>query len=133
MLLIISPWVIGAAFSLHEWRTDRAIALRQLTTFGTILTHEPANHDRYGYAFSVNGKSYRGWHTPYGSDQAVIGQGVTVYYDPLNPNSSALVDYGVLARRRLGPVPLELAGCGLFALLILATRRTTAPEIARSR
>ena len=128
MLLIISPWLIGASFSLHEWRTDRAIALRQRTALGTILTHEPANHDRYGYSFSVNGESYGGWHTPYGSDQPVVGQGVTVYYDPLNPNTSALVDYGELALRRLGPAPLEIAGCGLFALLILASRRTTARE-----
>jgi hypothetical protein len=127
MLLITSPWLIGAAICLHEWRTDRTIALRQQTTFGMILTHEPANHDRYGYAFSINGKSYRGWHTPYGSDQPAVGQAVTVYYDPLNPNTSALVDYGELALRRLGPVPFTLGGSGLFALLILAIRRTSSP------
>ena len=124
-LLIVAPWMIGAALQIYQWRVDRAIAQRQQTTWGTVLTHEPHNHNRYGYTFSVNAISYSGWHSPE-NEEPTVGQRVTVYYDPVDPNSSALDDFGELASRVLGPVPLEIGGSVVIALIIVVRRRMIA-------
>jgi hypothetical protein len=63
-LFVTLPLALGAAFSIHSWVSDRAIAKREKTTEGTIIAHRPANHDQYGYRFSANGKSYSVWETP---------------------------------------------------------------------
>ena len=125
-LLIVTPWVLGAALSIYWWRTDRAIAHRQQTAQGTVLTHEPHNHDRYGYSFSLNGKSYSGWQVPNDKLEPSVGQQVTVYYDPTDPSISALMNYHELSLRRLGPVPFLIGGSGFVALFILVRRRMTA-------
>jgi len=117
--------MIGAALHIYQWRVDRAIAQRQQTTWGTIFAHEPHNHNRYGYTFSVNGIFYSGWYSPE-NDEPTVGQRVTVYYDPVDPNTSALEDFGELAFRVLGPVPLEIGGSGVIALIIVVRRRMTA-------
>lgn len=49
-----------------------------------------------------------------------------MHYDASDPNTSALVDFGELGRRSLGPVPLELAGSGLVAVFIFVRRRNMA-------
>src|SRR5688500_8071315 len=69
MLMIATPLMIGAASCLYGWYSDRAVALRQQTTPGTIVAHEPANHNRYGYTFNVNDKTYIDWQVPYGGEQ----------------------------------------------------------------
>jgi hypothetical protein len=97
------------------------IAQRQQTTSGTILTHEPSNHNRYGYNFSVSDKPYSGWHVPE-RDEPTIGQRVTVYYDPIDPNASALDDFGELALRDLRPVPAEIGGSALVIMVIVGIR-----------
>jgi len=119
---IVTPWVLLAAISLYESRNDRSIATREQTAPGTIVAHEPRNHDRYGYAFTVGGKSYTGWDGPTGSEQPTIGQAVTVYYDPSDPSTSALVDFRELALRNAGPVPFAIGGSGLVVLFILTRR-----------
>jgi hypothetical protein len=119
-LFIVTPWMIGAALGIYGWHRDRAIAQRQQTTLGTILTHEPGNHNRYGYNFSLNDKPYGGWYS--GSNEPTIGQRVTVYYDPIDPNANALDDFGELALRDLGPVPAEIAGSVLVIMIIIGIR-----------
>ena len=74
------------------------------------MTHEPANHDRYGYTFKVNEKIYSGWKSPSDSEKFAVGQIVTVHYDPLDPNNSALVDFNELATDDLGALPLLVGG-----------------------
>jgi hypothetical protein len=113
--------MIGAALGIYGWHRDRVIAQRQQTTSGTILTHEPSNHNRYGYNFSVSDKPYSGWHIPE-HDEPTIGQRVTVYYDPIDPNTSALDDFGELALRDLGPVPAEIGGSVLVIMFIVGVR-----------
>ena len=116
-LFIVTPWLIGAALGIYDWHRDRVIAQRQQTTLGTILTHEPGNHNRYGYNFSVSDKPYSGWYSP-GNNEPTIGQRVTVYYDPIDPNTSALDDFGELALRELGPVPAEIGG-SVFVIVVI--------------
>jgi hypothetical protein len=125
-LFVLTPWVLGAMLLISDWWGDRSIAERQQTAPGTIVAHEPNNHDRYGYSFIIAGKSHAGWHVPTGNEQPTIGQSVTVYYDPRDPDTNALVDFGERARRSLGPVPFLIGGSGLIALVILIRRRSTA-------
>lgn len=122
MLIIAAPFMIGTAFCINQWYADQVVARREQTTSGTIVAHEPANHDRYGYTFNVNGKPYTGWQSPYDSVTFTIGQVVTVYYDPLDPNVSALVDYDELSWIAFGPVPF-MAGILLVAAFIFLRRR----------
>ena len=110
--------MIGAALGIYGWHRGRVIAQRQQTTSGTIVTHEPANHNRYGYNFSVSDKPYSGWYSP-GHNEPTIGQRVTVYYDPIDPNTSALDDFGELALQDLGPVPAEIGGSVLVIMVIV--------------
>jgi hypothetical protein len=57
MLIIPAPLIIGVMFFTYGWYADRVVARREQTTSGTIVAHEPANHNRYGYTFSVNNQT----------------------------------------------------------------------------
>jgi hypothetical protein len=80
-----------------------------------------ANHNRYGYSFSANGKSYSGWESPRRAEPR-IRQSVTIFYDPLDPTRNALTDFAHLETDSLGPVPMLLFGIGTVALFIRARR-----------
>ena len=121
-LLVMLPWTIGLMYAISEFRTDRDIAKRQETCQGVITAHEPQNHNRYGFTFSVNGKSYYGWESPRKQELA-IGEQVLVYYDPQKPNTNALTKYSELSLDALGPVPMLLFGIGGVALFISIRRR----------
>ena len=125
MLIIAALLIIGVTFFTYGWYADRVVARREQTTSGTIVAHEPSNHDRYGYTFSVNNQTYSGWQVPYDRDQFAVGQVVTVHYDPLNPSNSALVEYHELSYRALAPVPLLIAII-LFLVLFMFERRRIA-------
>ena len=127
MLVIAAPLVIAAMFCIHGWYADRVVARRQQTTSGTIVAHEPANHNRYGYTFNLNQKAYSGWQVPYDDQHFTVGQVVTVHYDPLDPNNSALVDYYELSDRALGPAPFLVGGMLCIAVVIFLRRRA-APQ-----
>ena len=122
MLIIAALLIIGVTFFTHGWYADRVVARREQTTSGTIVAHEPSDHDRYGYTFSENNQTYSGWQVPYDRDQFAVGQVVTVHYDPLNPSNSALVEYHELSYRALAPVPL-LVAIILFLVLFMYERR----------
>jgi hypothetical protein len=122
MLIIPAPLIIGVTFFTYEWYADQVVARRERTTSGIIVAHEPANHDRYGYTFSVNSQAYSGWQVPYDDEQFTVGQVVTVHYDPLDPNNSALVDFDELSYRASATVPLFVAVI-LFLVLFMFERR----------
>ena len=130
-LLVVLPWVLGLSFLIQEWRTESQTAGRQQITSGIVTAHEPANHNRYGYKFEVNGKTFTGWQTP-GTDDLAIGKRVIVYYDPRNPSKNALTDFHDLSRSSLGPVPMLLFGIGAVAVFILYKRRRikTIPDLS---
>src|SRR5271157_285978 len=86
-LLVVLPWVLGLSFLIQQSRTESQIAGRQQTTSGIVTAHEPANHNRFGYKFQVNGKAYTGWQSP-GNHELAIGKQVVVFYDPQNPSRS---------------------------------------------
>lgn len=121
-IFITLPWVIGLIFSICGFVSDRAIAGRERMTHGIIRTHEPANHDRFGYEFSVNEKRYNGWQIP--SREFEIGQQVLVYYDPHDPTTNSLDSFAEAADRNLGPALCCAFGIAVAAAIIFATRRS---------
>ncbi len=121
-LLIILPWAIGIVMFVGECLADLGSAKREMTASGVVTAHEPANHDRYGYIFSVNGKEFRGWQSP-AKNELEIGEKVLIYYDPLNPNKNSLMEFSDLAMNSVGPVPFMLLGIGTLAWIIRTRRR----------
>ena len=121
-ILVALPWAIGLAFLLYASRAERLIAERQKTTYGVVTSHEPANHDRYGYVFSINGQTYHGWEIPT-KTEFEMGQQVVVYYDPIEPATNALTDLYEMSLGELGPVPLLVFGIGAVAIFIFLRRR----------
>jgi hypothetical protein len=133
---------MGMSLLINQWRVDRDIAARERTVQGVINAHEPANHNRYGYVFSVRGKSFSGWQSP-GKEGLEIGKQVLVYYDPIDPDKNARTEFQDLGTNALGPVPLMLFGIGAVAWYIRARRakesnqvksnsRPVAPPLIRS-
>jgi hypothetical protein len=121
-LLIMLPWVLGVGFMVYGFRVDQIKAAREQTTRGQIISHDPPNHDRYGYQFVVNGKVHSGWAIPETSEYK-IGQQVLVYYDPLDPDKSALGDFAASGYRIIGPAAFCLCGiCGVSLFIFLRRR-----------
>ena len=121
-LLIVVPWALGSAWLIHEFTVERAVAGREKTAPGTITAHEPANHNQYGYAFSVNGKTYSGRD---GAEKQAprIGKQVLVYYDPHNPAMNALTSFAELEGQSIGPVLFMFLGIVGVTIFIVQRRR----------
>ena len=122
-LLITLPWCIGLVLLVHGSIQDRDIAKRQKTATGRITSHEPANHNQYGYVFSVDGRQYSGSEIP--ELDRKIGDTVLVFYDPRNPSRSALSDFSEVADANDGPILFLAIGIGVLAVVIYRRRRTS--------
>jgi hypothetical protein len=121
-LLVVLPFAVLIIFDLYGLRADQITAAREQTTSGLIVSHDPPNHDRFGYQFKVNGTMYSGWAIPT-TREYQIGQQVLVYYDPLDPNKSALADFAESEYRIVGPVTFCLFGiCGVCLYIFLRRR-----------
>ena len=121
--LLLAPWLIGVVFMIYQWRHFDDVAARQRNVEGTIVAHEPQNHDRYGYAFGVSGKPYRGWDSPV-SRSLALGERVQVFYDPADPETNALTEFAERSRNAFGPVPLVVfASIGLFGAIFIVRRQ----------
>jgi hypothetical protein len=123
-LLITLPWVIGLVFLLFSSASDQAIAGREQITYGIIRTHEPANHNRFGYEFSLSGRPFTGWQIP--TRDFEIGQRVLVYYDPLDPTKSSLDSFAGATDRILGPAIFCAVGTAAVVVIIFVRRRAHA-------
>jgi hypothetical protein len=121
-LFVVLPWTLGAILSIYQWNVDRGIVRREQTAPGVITAHEPENHNRFGYVFNVNGKSFAGWESPT-KDELRIGLSVLVYYDPLDPSKNALTRFEDRALNSMGPVPMMLFGIGAVVWYVLSQRR----------
>lgn len=51
-----------------DGHNESVVAAREQTANGVIVSHEPQNHNRYGYKFQVDGGDYTGWETPFKED-----------------------------------------------------------------
>lgn len=121
-LYVALPWTLGVILGVYQWNVNRHIASREQTTQGIITAHEPENHNRFGYSFTVAGRRFTGWDSPV-DDGLEIGRSVLVYYDPANPDTNALTEFGERGLSSLGPAPLLLFGVGTISWLITTRRR----------
>jgi hypothetical protein len=121
-LLVVLPWAAFVILALCEFRADQITATREQIAFGQIVSHDPPNHNQFGYQFGVNGRIYTGWAIPSTRDYR-IGQQVLVYYDPMDPNKSALADFADSGNRIVGPVSFCLFGILVVFLYIFLRRR----------
>lgn len=120
-LLVVLPFALFVILALYDFRTDQITAAREQTVPGQIVSHDPPNHNRFGYQFTVNGKMYTGWAIPTTDYQ--IGQKVLVYYDPRDPDKSQLDDFADNGYRIIGPVFFCLFGiCGVSLYIFLRRR-----------
>ena len=88
-LLITLPWGIGILVAVFGWSADHIIAKRERTTIGVVTAHKASRSDRYLYTFSVNGEKLEG--SSGADDRHNVGDQVTVFYDPIDPNMSVLL------------------------------------------
>ncbi|HWX55092.1 MAG TPA: DUF3592 domain-containing protein [Verrucomicrobiae bacterium] len=121
-LFAFVPFILLAVFVIRQGVADREVAQREKTIVGTITVHDSANHNRYGYVFVIDGKSYTGWEIPLHAEP-VIGQQVLVYYDPMDPNHNALNSFAELGANGLGPVPIVVVGIVAGTIFIFFRRR----------
>jgi hypothetical protein len=121
--LILAPWLIGAAFMIYQSRHFDDVAARQRIAEGRIVAHEPQNHDRYGYAFAVDGRAFKGWDSPV-NRALTLGETVQVFYDPADPETNALTEFAERSRDAFGPVPLIVfASLGLLGAIFIVRRQ----------
>jgi hypothetical protein len=118
-LFLPTPWILGALFFMVSAHKYKEVSSREQTTTGTIILHEPENHNRYGYRFQVDGRAYTGWETPL-KVEPKIGQSVTVHYDPLNPAQNALTDFSARSDRASGPAVAILLLSAVFIAAVLS-------------
>ncbi len=109
-LLTLWPLPFVLVFCVYQSHLDRQIGLRQQETSAVVVSHDPSNHDRYGYEFAVNGRLFAGWVYPHSRTDYTIGQTVTVYYDPVDPAKNSGTGFALVSADDLFFVPFCLAG-----------------------
>jgi hypothetical protein len=109
---------LGAALLISSGERYSEREPRQRTAAGTIVNHEPGNHNRYGYRFEVGGRFYTGDETPR-SQEPTIGDLVTVYYDSADPAENGLRPFANRRSALIGPACALLVLSGIIALLVL--------------
>jgi hypothetical protein len=130
-MLITLPWVFLIVFLLAGSRHNATIAARQQMTIGTITGHEASNHNQYRYTFTFSGRQYSGLsQSP--TDTAEIGEPMTVFFDPRNPDTNSLEDFSAASKRNGNMLPLLFLGvagvAGLIAFSKARNRKRTTME-----
>ena len=132
LLIIPLFFSLGVIGMVVAWHDDRDVASREQSATGVIVSHEPQNHNRYGYRFQIGGRDYARSQTPL-KEEPKIGQSVTIYFDPLNPAENSLTSFADLADTWLarGIVLLVfsaffIAVVGLLDLTVGRARRRSA-------
>jgi hypothetical protein len=93
-LAALAPVLLLLVVSVRTWWNSAQIAKRQQTAVGIIDGHDPPNHDRYHYSFSVNERRFSGWAYPSDRRDFHVGQQIAVYYDPTRPSENSAYDFG---------------------------------------
>lgn len=127
----LAPVLLLLTLSIHSWWSDAQIAKRQQTTVGTIDWHDPPNHNRYRFAFAVKGRQFTGWVIP-GDHDIVLGQQITVYYDPFDPSENSAYDFGDVNPGGVVFIEFLLLACVIYPLLIYFQRRSRRRAAATS-
>jgi hypothetical protein len=116
-LILLIP-LIGGIWAMVG---NHLVALRERTILGTVVEHQADNRSTSIYSFSVDSKVYTGQEL--GSKHKAIGEQVTVYYDPADPERNRLNDFDEEALGLLGLVSFMLILYGIGIFFILHQRR----------
>ena len=116
-LILTLPFVIALIFTMTEAHKDAAVALREQRADGLITVCEPSNHNQCRYRFGYLGRTLEGMSGSVG-DRPSVGQHVTVYFDPQDPDTSSLEDYTSADRRERGFAPICMLGICTIVLVI---------------
>lgn len=122
-LAALAPVLLLLVPSVYSAWNDAQIAKRQQTAIGTIDGHDPPNHNRYSYTFSVNGHKFTGWAYP-SQREFFVGQQIVVYYDPIQPAQNSVNDFGLINPGGVVFIGFTLFACVFFPLLIYFQRRS---------
>jgi hypothetical protein len=130
LLFVAVAFLVIGFLGFHVYaRQNLVVAARQKTITGHFTAHVGnGRSSRVIYAYTVNGVQFKkrescwNWLVP-----CPIGQAVTVYYDPANPQTCLLMDFRREAQmsRRLGLIAtiFGVALSLLVWLLIMRARR----------
>ena len=124
-LLILLPLLAMLLWGVHNSRTDFEIAKRQRATVATINSHDPPNHDRYGYIFLVNEIQYTGWAYPSDKINYSLGERVVIHYDPIDPTKNLSESFEKAAGRDLIFAPFCILIAAGLPLFIFFRRRAS--------
>lgn len=122
-LLAIWPLLFFFIWTLHQWSYDKNTASRERIAEATVTSHDPHNHDRYGYTFVIEGKTYSGWAYPGTKLDFHVSEILDVYYDPLNPAENGIESFQDKAIGELGFVPFIIFLSGFLVVGIYIQRR----------
>ena len=121
-------FLIGAAtFFLYQSCSIAAVARRQQTASGKIITHDVENHDTYSYSFRAGPNPYVG-RDGAPAKPLKVGDTVTVYYDPQHPSRNGLVSFWTTRESAVAPLPFILAATALVAILAIQRRGWRRPR-----
>lgn len=123
-LFVLWPLPFVLAFCIYSQRTDLQIAKRQLTAVATINSHDPSNHDRYGYTFAVDGRQFTGWAYPNDKRDFSIEERIVIYFDPIDPARNSTDDFHKVSNRDLFFVSFCLLAIVVLPLVIFFQRRS---------
>jgi hypothetical protein len=124
-LFALAPILFFLIICVRSWKNDAQIAKRQQTTIGQIDRHDPPNHDRYGYTFSVNGKKFTGWANPTDRRSFSVGERIVIYYDPMHPTENSAYDYNEVNPGGVVFIGWLVMGCAFIPLVIFLQRRAS--------
>ncbi len=126
-LFILLPFLAMLPWRVHNSETDLKIARRQRVEVATVNSHDPPNHDRYGYVFLLNGSRDTGWAYPSDKVTYSLGELIAVYYDPIDPAHNSPDKFEETAGRDLIFAPfclLVIVGLPTFIFLRRRALRT---------
>jgi Protein of unknown function (DUF3592) len=99
-IVIIFIWILLACLfgflgiKTLNWSEYCHLAASAVKTTGRVIAKEPENHHFIVYSFDVGARSYSGKGNGGGEnpefEELQIGDPISVYYDPQNPNDSFL-------------------------------------------
>jgi glucan phosphoethanolaminetransferase (alkaline phosphatase superfamily) len=104
LLALTVPLLVGAAASISAARQNAEIARRERATAGVVTSYEPTN---YLFTFAFQGRTFEGA-SP--TNTFAVGQHVTIYFDPVHPQTNSLEDFARTSRRQMRTVPFCLLG-----------------------
>jgi hypothetical protein len=92
-LFVLCPVLAVVVWCFYSGYSRSQVASRQHFAIGLVDTHDPSNHDRYGYTFSVGKQKFKGWAYPASYRDFHLGESITVYYDPSDPDTNSPSDF----------------------------------------